>query len=98
DPAAVCEIDFEILRMRDLLEGSGEQLRFGIADQFAERPVDLDPAAVGRYQSHADRCMLERTGEALLAFAQRLSLLTAGVQSPARQRLQLVLGLAERAH
>ena len=58
--------------MGDVLEGAGEQLELGIPDQLAEGPVDLEPPAVGRRQGDTDRGMLERAGEAFLAFPQRV--------------------------
>src|SRR5258708_2183558 len=71
-PARILQTDFEKLRMGDFLESAGEQLGFGVTDQIAERPVNFEPPALGRYESHADGRMLERTGEAFLAFPHRL--------------------------
>jgi hypothetical protein len=69
-PAHILQFDLKILGMGDVLEGAGEQLGFGITDQIAECAVDFEPPAVGRYQSHADGRILERTGEAFLTFPQ----------------------------
>ena len=58
--------------MGDPFECSLEELRLGVADEIAERSVDLQEATVHRDQRHPDGRMVERVCEARLARLQRL--------------------------
>ena len=60
------EMGVEVVGVRDLLERHLQELLGGIADEVAERPVDLEPAPVERDERHADRRVLERCLELLL--------------------------------
>ena len=68
--AYTIQIGGEVVGMGDLLKSAGEQFGLGVADENADRAVDLEPAAIERDQRHADGGKLKRVGEAFLAFAQ----------------------------
>ena len=72
EPAHPLAARRQIIRMRDVRKSPGQQLGFRIADQEAERPVDLEPAPLNRHQRHPDRRVLKSTHEALLAFPEGL--------------------------
>ncbi len=69
--AEVFEIDLQVVGMGDILEGELEQLRFGIADECADRAIDLQPAAIQIDQRDADGGELKRAGEAFLTRPER---------------------------
>jgi hypothetical protein len=56
----------------DRLEGQLQQLLLGVADQLAERLVDLEPLTVETDERHSDRGVVERGLELLVRPAQRL--------------------------
>ena len=55
-----------------VLAGHAQQFVLGVADDLAQRAVDLEPSAVGGDQGHADGGGVERPSEPLLAQPQRL--------------------------
>ena len=62
----------QILGIRDVPEGSCEQLRAGVADDVAKLLIDSEEAAFAIRVGDADGRVLERAAEPRLALAQRL--------------------------
>ena len=70
--AGLQEVGLEVVGVGELLEGRGQQLFLGVADDFAQRAVDPDESAVGGDQRHADGRCVKGTSEPLLAQPQGL--------------------------
>ena len=60
-----------IVGVGDRLERESRQLVGGVADNFAERPIDTDEVPIECDQRHPDGCFIERELESLLRFLQR---------------------------
>ncbi len=58
------QIEAEIVGMGDLLKSQPLQLLSRVAQDLAQRAVDLQPAAVGRHQRHPDGGVLHGVTEA----------------------------------
>ena len=69
--------------MRDVLEGPGEQLLAGVADDIAQPFVDAQEAAVGIAVRDTDSRVLKGAAESLLALAQCAPRLDSGRRSRA---------------
>ena len=63
-------VGIDVVGVRDLLEAHVAQAGGVVADQLAQGPVDLEPAAVGGDDRHADGGEVERLAEPGLALAQ----------------------------
>ena len=61
----------EVVAVRDVVDVGGEKFPLVVADDGAERGVDLEPAPVQRDDAHADGRVVEGGAEALLRLAQR---------------------------
>jgi hypothetical protein len=66
----MAEVGLEVIRVGDILKGLAEQFIGGVAEQPADGLIDLEPAAFGGDEGHADGRMREGIGEALLAQAK----------------------------
>ena len=62
----------ELFNMRDALKVKGKQLAIGIAEKLAQRRVDAEPTAIGRYKCHPDGGVVKRAAEMFLAFTKAL--------------------------
>jgi hypothetical protein len=65
------QVRVEVVGVGDRLERDLQQLVLGVADELAQRLVDLEPLALEPYERHSDRCVVERGLELLRGPAQR---------------------------
>ena len=77
-PAAALEVRGEIVRMGDIREREPAELLGRIAEQLAQRLVDVEPAPVRREQRNADGGVVEGDLEPLAGPQQRLLRFSAG--------------------
>jgi hypothetical protein len=63
------QVPFDILRVRDPLKIRRQEFLLGVAEDFAERAINLHPVAVNRDKCHPRR-MVEGTAKALFALLQ----------------------------
>ena len=86
----------QVVGVRDVMPGLFEQLLAGVADDGAELLVDAQEPALGVRVGDADRGVLERAAEPLLALAQRLlgPLAVGDVDGAAHETNRLPPGIA----
>ena len=75
----LAEIGVEVVRVGDLLKGQAIESFGRIAEQLAQRPVNLQPFALRRHQRHADGGILQRAAKAAFALDDVLFLHPKGV-------------------
>ena len=66
------EVGVEVVGVREVLERELQQLLLGVADELAQRLVDVEPLALEPDQRHADRRVVERGAELLRDALERL--------------------------
>ena len=71
-PAHVGQIEIEIIRMGDVLEGALEEFRLGVAGDLANRMIHSQPRPVRGDQGHSDCRIFERALEKRILW-QRLN-------------------------
>ena len=64
--------DSDVVRVVDQRRFAADQFGFGIADDLAVAPVDLDETLVERQMRDTDRRLLERRAKALLGILRRI--------------------------
>ena len=75
----LAEIGVEIVGMRNFLKGQLMQRLRRIAEQRAQRLIDLQPFALRRHQRHADGGILQRAAKAAFTFDDMLFFHSEGV-------------------
>ncbi|MNG74350.1 hypothetical protein D3C79_328310 [compost metagenome] len=73
------QIGVQIVRVSDFLERQPLQRLWRVAQQFAQRLVDLQPFPLRRNQRHADGGILQRIAKTGFAFDDVLFFLAEGV-------------------
>jgi hypothetical protein len=66
----VRQVGIQVIRIGDRLKVARQQFPFVVADDLAERTVDLKPASVERHDGHPDGSVIEGAAEPLLAVSQ----------------------------
>jgi hypothetical protein len=66
------EVRVEVVGVREVLEREPQQLLLGVADELAQRLVDVEPLALEPHERHADRRVVERGAELLRGALERL--------------------------